>query len=625
MKAFVLLITIILGICACQNTVPTSEPPAIRVQDYLVKNVDSLLYEVVSLQKAIEQNKVADISRRFENSRIWYKKSESLIEHYFPGVAKAINGAALDKVEEEDDKIIEATGFQVVEEFIYPNVDTLSASERLRASKTLVSSIVRLKKLVQNNEVTDSNVFEAMRLQIIRMIALGLSGFDSPVSLNSLTEAHASLEGLEMLVSFYTNQSADSSYYRLKEQFNQAQSYLKNHLDFDTFDRASFITKHLNPLSNSLWEYQRSLKIPNNEWLTAVNMDRSNIFQKSAFDVRFFSPPYNRNMKTEIVELGKIMFFDPILSGNNSRSCASCHKPDRAFADPVARSAGFNFKQNVKRNAPTLINSGYQQNQFWDGRVAYLEDQVFDVVSNPDEMHGDMTKSVSLLASSPEYIGLFQKAFVEEGFPITEKNIQRALAMYIRSLTGLNSRFDKYMRGDTSALSQEELSGFNLFMGKAKCGTCHFMPLFNGSVPPLYKETEAEVIGVPAKLATSNAIVDNDGGKFSTFPHPLFQDMFKTPTLRNAAITSPYMHNGAYKTLEQVVDFYNRGGGAGIGVTLKNQTLPPDQLNLSDRQQKDLVAFIHSLTDTTGLTSRPKRLPTFSEDSLNKRRVGGDY
>jgi cytochrome c peroxidase len=322
--------------------------------------------------------------------------------------------------------------------------------------------------------------------------------------------------------------------------------------------------------------------------------------------------------------LGKMLFFDPILSGNNSRSCASCHNPSKAFADGRAKGVAFDFKGVINRNTPTLINSGFQKSQFWDQRVQFLEDQITDVMSNPTEMHGNIQHAVEKIRSSDDYLNLFRSAFGEND-PITPRNIQASLAWYLRSLQGLNSRFDEYMRGNKLILSQDEIHGLNLFMGKGKCGTCHFMPLFNGSVPPMYFETESEVLGVPARPDTVNAVVDQDLGKFHTYNRELHKNSFKTPTVRNASLTSPYMHNGVYQTLEDVMDFYNRGGGSGIGIDLSNQTIPFDNLNLSHEEQRHIISFLNTLTDTTGLTQVPKVLPSIDDKRLAKRKVGGDY
>jgi cytochrome c peroxidase len=199
-----------------------------------------------------------------------------------------------------------------------------------------------------------------------------------------------------------------------------------------------------------------------------------------------------------------------------------------------------------------------------------------------------------------------------------------AVASYLRSLTALNSDFDRFMRGEYDAMSPKQIEGFNIFMGKGKCATCHFMPLFNGTVPPMFSETESEVIGIPAKVAQSDAQPDDDYGKREVVTHALFDRMFKTPTLRNAALTAPYMHNGKYPTLEDVIDFYDRGGGAGIGLKLPNQTLPSEPLNLNDKEKQALISFIHALTDTSGTGSHPKKLPVLN-GVKNKRRMGGEY
>ncbi|WP_396208234.1 cytochrome-c peroxidase, partial [Gemmatimonas sp.] len=147
-------------------------------------------------------------------------------------------------------------------------------------------------------------------------------------------------------------------------------------------------------------------------------------------------------------------------------------------------------------------------------------------------------------------------------------------------------------------------AGFNVFVGKGKCATCHFLPLTNGTVPPMYQKSEVEVLGTPRTATTAGAVIDPDLGRFRLSRAEPHRYAFRTPSLRNVALTAPYMHNGAYPTLESVVDFYNRGGGAGIGIQLDNQTLPPDRLNLTAGEQRQLVAFMRALTDTTGLGAK---------------------
>ena len=143
-----------------------------------------------------------------------------------------------------------------------------------------------------------------------------------------------------------------------------------------------------------------------------------------------------------------------------------------------------------------------------------------------------------------------------------------------------------------------------MFVGKGKCATCHFLPLTNGTVPPMYQKSEVEVLGTPVRADTARGTVDPDVGRHRLSRAEPHRYAFRTPSLRNVALTAPYMHNGAYPTLESVIDFYNRGGGAGIGIGLDNQTLPPDPLNLTAGEQRNLVTFLRALTDTTGTGRR---------------------
>jgi cytochrome c peroxidase len=593
---------------------------------FLMSSADSLQFHSQLLLKAIEDKHPGDVQAEFIKARKYYKSIEGISEYYFPAVCKAINGPALKELEEEDDKIIDPSGFQVVEEFVFPAVDSTLYHALLQESRTLNGAITRLQGLLSTNTLTHSNVFEASRLQLLRIISLGISGFDSPVGQHSIQEAYAALEGLEKVLAFYfpALENGNSIKESLSLKFENCKAFLLNNSDFNSFDRAYFISACVNLLSKEIYSFQQALEIKNNDFPSAIHMGKTTFFDGGVFDESFFAPVHGQQNNERVTELGKLLFYDPILSGNNQRACASCHNPQHAFSDRVKKSPSFNFKGTVKRNTPTLVNSVFQQSQFWDGRVAFFEDQIQNVLANPLEMHGGLSKASLLLGKSNEYVRLFSEAF-NDAEPITEINIQKSLAAYLRSLTGMNSRFDQFMRGDSGMLSAVEIKGFNLFMGKAKCGTCHFIPLFNGSVPPFYKETEAEVLGVPSKAVIANAKVDSDHGKFHLFPNPLLDNMFKTPTVRNSVLTAPYMHNGVYTTMEEVLDFYNRGGGAGIGIMIENQTLPVDKLNLNEEERRSIISFLSALTDTVGITSVPDHLPSFHDKELDRRKPGGIY
>ncbi len=563
---------------------------------------------------------------QFLKARFAYKKIESLTEFYFSGISKAINGPAIDKAEEYDDKVVVATGFQVVEEYLFPIIDESNLAAAVQEIEILKSCVVRIRALMEGNEFTDPNIFQAARLELLRIMSLGISGFDSPIALLSLYETNAALSGLRQILSFYRDETNKESWKKTDDAFAKAVNYLDRNTDFNSFDRAEFIVQFLNPLTRQVYDFQVKTGIKNNKWKEAVDLAKKDFFQQGVFNVDYFARQRPAGDSIYLIELGRVLFFDPILSGNNRRACASCHQPGRAFTDGNEKSVAFNFVGAIPRNASTLINAGYQKSQFWDQRVQFLEDQVSDVAANPLEMHRELDQSVMDLNASDGYRKLFSNAFSTEPLDtITPLKVRVALAAYVRSLDGLDSKFDRYFRDGSEMLSREELSGFNLFMGKAKCGTCHFLPIFNGSVPPLYYETESEVIGVPLQADTADAQIDNDLGKFHTYNRELHKNAFKTPTVRNAALTAPFMHNGVYETLEEVVDFYNRGGGQGIGIELPNQTLPPEKLNLSKSEQHDIVSFIHTLSDTVGLTTRPRQLPTLNNPVLDRRRIGGEY
>ena len=292
--------------------------------------------------------------------------------------------------------------------------------------------------------------------------------------------------------------------------------------------------------------------------------------------------------------MGKLLFSDPVLSGSGTRSCQSCHQPEKVFTDGLAKNTIIGKTELLGRNTPTLINAALQPALFYDLRVNSLEEQSHSVVQSEKEMHGSMSLSVKQLWNDKKYRQMFLNAFPnEDKSQIDTFEVMNAIGSYMRSLVFLNSRFDFYMRGNKTALNSNEINGFNLFMGKAKCATCHFMPFFNGTLPPAFKKMESEVIGVPEKI--SGQTIDPDLGRYNIIHVESFRHAFKIPTVRNAARTGPYMHNGVFNSLDQVLDFYNKGGGVGSGIRIENQTLPLDKLGLTEEERKDIIDFIGSL------------------------------
>ena len=586
MKKIVAVLLIICSI-SCQYKEYKNLTPVEKTKQNFLSDYTDFSKTTAELNTLILRNfNKEQAQQKFKEARLAYKKTEALLAFYLPETATKINGAAIDKndIQENSRKTEEASGFQKVEELLFS--DEIDLPELQKQMGILNGYTQAIKINIENIQLSDSNIFEAQKLQMIRMMSLGISGFDSPVALHSIPETTAVIENIGQTVSIF---KTDNS---LAELLKKATIYLNKNQNFDSFDRADFVVMYCIPLSKKIHQIQKELNIKNNPYPGAINFDEPTVFEEAAFNVNYFAQSYNRNPSQNQIALGEKLFSDTILSGNNKVSCLSCHIPSQAYADHKTKAVE---NGNLSRNTPTLLNSGLQNTLFLDGRVNYLEDQAKAVINNKDEMHGSFANALKKVQKSTEYQSEFKKVFPKD-VEITEQNLLKSLASYVRSLAKLDSRFDGYLRGKNQ-LTQNEKNGFNLYMGKAKCATCHFFPLFNGSVPPMFNETESEVLGVPLKNQIENAIVDVDLGEYSVTKAPLKKHAFKTPTVRNTAITFPYMHNGVYKTLEEVIDFYNRGGGAGIGINLDNQTLPTDKLNLSKTEIQDLIAFIKTLNN----------------------------
>ncbi|MGH2667068.1 cytochrome-c peroxidase [Flavobacterium sp.] len=589
MRKIIALLLLTLLSLACKNKEYNNLTPTEKTKQALVQNYTLFAKNSKTLDSLAQSNSdVKIIQAAFKKTRLKYKKIESFIAFYFPETAKNINGAAIDKndIEETSRKIEYATGFQKVEELLFS--DETDTDELKKQIGILNGFCQSLKSNIENIELSDSNIFEAQKLQIVRMMSLGISGFDSPIALHSIPEAKATIESISEVITTFSKEGTFSVI------LEKTIAYLDKNQDFNAFNRADFIMDYCIPISNEMYKIQQKLKIKNNRYTNAIDFEKQNIFEEGAFNPDYFAPGYNKKPTEAQIALGEKLFFDPILSGDHTVSCATCHIPDQAYADHKIKAV--NGKSN-SRNTPTLLNSAYQNVQFLDGRVMYLEDQAKMVINNKDEMHGSFASALQKIKKNSSYLANFNIVFPKEK-EITEQNLLKSMASYIRSLSELKSKFDQYLRGKAQ-LSQSEKNGFNVFMGKAKCATCHAFPLFNGSVPPLYSETESEVLGVPSQNTVHNAVIDSDLGEFSITNAPLKKHAFKTPTVRNSAITFPYMHNGVYQTLEEVINFYNLGGGAGIGIPIENQTLPSDKLNLTKTEIQDLVSFLKTLNNPT--------------------------
>jgi len=290
----------------------------------------------------------------------------------------------------------------------------------------------------------------------------------------------------------------------------------------------------------------------------------------------------------EKAELGRLLYFDPRLSADGTVSCATCHNPQYAFTDGAAVSTGIRG-QKGNRSAPTVINRAYSLAQFWDGRAATLEAQAKGPMANPIEMGSTHESIVDRLKQIKGYRALFAKAFGAEDFTID--HAAKAITTFERTIMSGNAPYDRYKAGQKNAMTAAQLRGMNVFLDKAKCDACHEGINFTSN---MY-----------ANLGVGTDKPEPDVGRYSVTQDPKDWGAFKTPTLREIAHTGPYMHDGSLKTLDEVVDFYDKGG-----LPNKNLDQKIKKLNLTDQDKKDLVAFLNALSGEGWQTIKtPEKFP----------------
>ncbi|HRQ50038.1 MAG TPA: cytochrome c peroxidase [Agriterribacter sp.] len=583
----------------------TAQTRAGRREQKIQKKIFS---QIVSFQEYIKDTLYAAVSKEqvdtlrirqaFLQSRLLFKAFEWAAAYFAADLTERLNGPPVQGIENADlldpslARGIDPVGLQVIEELIYPVYDADRKKELAGEVEHLIINTKYLVDYFAGHELAGWRILDAAKLEVFRIIALGITGFDNALSLNSMEESAASLKSLRDMLPYYI--SRNNKTYLLRD-IDSAIGYLHQHPDFVSFNRAVFITRFANKISAGIAQLERSLAGPEIKYNRMLKQEASTLFDPDAFNVNAFSPGPAFHSTPAKVALGEKLFYDVSLSGTGTRSCASCHRPELAFTDGLATNTDIHDPaKRLNRNVPTLLNAALQSNYFYDMRALTLEDQVHDVISNKMEMDGSMDAVIQYVAANKSYRLLFEKAFsAKMENEISPEEVANALACYVRSLTKLNSRFDEYMQGNEQALSVQELSGFNWLMGKAKCATCHFIPLFNGVTPPKYIMSETEVLGVPVSVADST--LDPDRGYYDVIGIDSYKHAFKIPTIRNIDKTAPYMHNGLYETLDQVMEFYNNGGAAGLGIHLPNQTLPGENLQLTETEKTDVIAFMKSL------------------------------
>ncbi|MDR0230064.1 MAG: cytochrome-c peroxidase [Flavobacteriaceae bacterium] len=567
----------------------------ITFNNVLLGKVDTLEIRIDQMVDLIAKKQdSAAIREAFVNSRLAYKEMEWAVSYFLPHTSKSINGPALDQLDLDENKFVPAQGFQVVEEFLYPIYQMDERDDLLMETKRLKNFANSIRKNFEVITMSDAQVLEALKLEIFQITALGITGFDTPASKLQFVEATASLKGVKEVIATHKEWSKTNKFQELLNQFDQAIAICKENPSKESFDYLTFITEHLEVLSNGIVALQKELGVAFNKDIQVVKADASSLFDKDLINLNAFMPDSTYYSTAKKIALGKELFFERQLSKDNFRSCADCHHKEKGYSDGLKTALDLKGKP-LQRNTPSLNYAAYYHGQFWDMRSVTLESQSSDVITNKDEMHGNLEDIVAHLNSTDKYRKQFEKVYNRKE-AIEVWQLENALAAYIRSLATFNSRFDEYMRGNKKTLTEQEKKGFNLFVGKGQCATCHFMPLFNGTVPPQFTNSEQEVLGVPQDK--EGTILDSDLGRY-IYNTDLAQlkHSFKTPTVRNIGESEPYMHNGVYSTLDEVMDFYNKGGGLGLGLKVESQTLPEDPLNLTTQEMQDIIAFMKALSD----------------------------
>ncbi len=585
-------------------------------------------------QRNLPASSVRDVRLALIDCRRHYKKIESFLEYFFRSSARIYNGPPKFEAEEPDMEYQSPVGLQVIESLLLEKTDLPASRSKdipsshsrpapkrpiaqnidrnalLQQAQAIESAAADLPALLYDWTANDAQLLESLRIELIRVMALDITGYEAPLLKSGIAESADALASLRDQLQPYLRKD-DPRSDSLRFFLDNAIRSLRDHPGFDDFDRLAFLSGSALPLQHQLAIFIRENGAELNT-SGVLNYSADNLFSSDALIIDHFPGDHTGNKDAKI-RLGKILFSEKSLSGKGIKSCASCHDPGRMFTDGQVTPLAFDGHHHLERNAPSLLYSGFQYSQFWDGRVKSLEQQVRTVLCDPSEMNADTMALIRWWkaqcdlvprstqgspAANPLTESIRQVAATADPSENSIALITTSLAAYVRSLHPMNSAFDRYIRGDHQALNESERHGANLFMGKAQCATCHFIPLFNGLIPPDYTKTEFEVLGTTRSDHFQRTSLSSDPGRYKLYPFIFYKHAFKTPTVRNAAVTAPYMHNGSIHTLEKLVEFYNKGGGAGLGLSIDDQTLSSRPLHLSKQESQDIILFIHDLTDS---------------------------
>ncbi|MBY0426396.1 MAG: cytochrome C peroxidase [Cytophagales bacterium] len=605
-----------------------------RIHDFSAEQ--SSLLAFINKQKNLDVKSKEDIKRQILNARSIMKRADFWLRYLEPLAYKKINSPLPveweTEVFEKYEKPYKRVGAGLTLALLYleeekVEKDTLAA---------LIAASMQATQVFHADSITDQlkyhhHLYLANRLFLLNLAAIYTTGFECPDTSKVIPELKAMLQ--DMLVVYgafnesFPDKSLSSEYMAL---YQKAIGFVHTQpQDYSRFDHFAFIRDYINPLYAIHQKLIKKYKVYSKNNLDySLNKEATSIFDKKLYNGQnpkgIFLRVTDSVVLSEIDRVGKLLFYDPILSANNKRSCVSCHNPSTFFTDTTAStSLQFNGKERLPRNTPSLVNADYNHLLMADGKHFTLQHQGKDVITNPIEMGSLENEVVKKVLSCPDYKKAFTKllTYTPQEKEVTIVHIVSAITYYYGKYSTHYSAFDKAIE-KKSSIDQGVVHGFNVFMGKGQCGTCHFVPLFNGVKPP-YIGSEFEVLGTPADKGYKQ--ISPDKGRYSINPATETDRAFRTGTIRNAQFTQPYMHNGVFTKLEEVIDFYDTGGGVGHGFDVPNQTLSSDSLKLTMREKSDLILFIKSLTEEIPYENPPLALPASSNKSWNNRKIGGEY
>ena len=398
-----------------------------RALDGYIANADKADSALALLVSAANSHDTAQTRVAFIGARRTYKRVEWLAEHYTPLTALALNGPAIDKPDEENPKVtVKPTGLQVIEAMLYSDVvDAVRLDSVSMQARIARINIKRVRERALETVVTESQLFDASRTEIGRMVSLGISGFDTPSVGTALPEASEVIGAIAQAMKDFAPTSRENV--ELQRSANSAREFLAAAKSFEEFDQFTFVTEYVIPFARALGELQRAANVSRLTDPRAWNAASNTFFDSGAFNPQAFAPSGARATSPQLIALGARLFNETRLSGRGDRSCATCHMESRALADgmrvpallPVSNShiASATVSENERRvaapprNTPTLYNAALQAAAFSDARIAFLEDQITTVISNPREMGGNVDVAAKTIRGDTSYTKSLIDAF----------------------------------------------------------------------------------------------------------------------------------------------------------------------------------------------------------------------